>query len=89
MTTPKTGAHSERSACNSAGSSVYELAIVAAKEAKRINEKFYAAKKMPPNNLVHTALKRVIGGQVAYRLGEDVSGNVKADSGNGGGETEE
>jgi DNA-directed RNA polymerase subunit K/omega len=86
MTAPKAAAHNEGAFCNPSGASVYELAIAAAKEAKRINERFYEAKKTPPNNVVLTALKRVAEGRVAYRMQADESGKPQDEPGNGGNE---
>ena len=80
MTAPKTVTQSEGGVLEFAGLSVYEIANAAAKEAKRINEGFHAAKQLPPDNLVRAVLKRVIDGQVGYKLEEDAPGNRGGDS---------
>jgi hypothetical protein len=49
-------------------SNVYEIAVASAKEAKRMNERFSAAKKLPPENVTLTAIEKVIGGGVTYKL---------------------
>jgi DNA-directed RNA polymerase subunit K/omega len=83
MTAPKIETNGERSCCNPEGASVYEIAIAAAREAKRINERFYEAKKIPPRNVVITALKRVAKGRVAYTIEEEAPEKAQDDSGNG------
>jgi hypothetical protein len=66
MTAPKTATQSNSGSCRFAGLSVYEIANKAAREAKRINGVFQAAKKLPPENVVRTALKKVIGGEAEH-----------------------
>jgi hypothetical protein len=75
MTAPKTATGDEEGGCNFAGMSVYEIANAAAREAKRVNSRFSAAKQKPPDNLVRTVLKKALNGQVAYRLEKDAAGN--------------
>ena len=75
MAVPKMATESEDGACPFAGPSVYEIAMAAAKEAKRINDRFYSAKEMPPENVVVTALRRVMKGEVAYKMGKENPGN--------------
>jgi DNA-directed RNA polymerase subunit K/omega len=89
MTAPKTAAHNQGASCNLPGGSVYELAIAAAKEAKRINERFYEAKKIPPTNVVITALKRVAEGRVGYTIEAHADAKPKQESGDDGEQREQ
>lgn len=64
---------------------VYEIAVASAKEAKRMNERFFAAKKLPPLNVTMAAIEKVIGGGVTYRLdgGSSTEGPTADDKVNG------
>ena len=79
MTAPKIATQREKWSYKLEGLSVYEVANVAAKEMKRINDRLYAAKEMPPTDLVHKTLKRVLRGEIAYHFEE--SGPRKEDNG--------
>ncbi len=47
-------------------SNIYEIAVASAKEAKRINRRFLREKKLPPDNVTITAIRKVIEGNVPY-----------------------
>lgn len=85
METRKTDNHDESEVSRFSGSNVYEVAVASAQEAKRINHKFYVAKKKPPDNLVITAIRKVVGGEVGYTVegegdGYEPHGNVNGHS---------
>jgi hypothetical protein len=52
---------------------VYEIAVASAKEAKRMNERFFAAKRLPPANVPLKAIEKVVGGGVTYKLDREDS----------------
>jgi len=79
MTAPKTATQRGKWNYELEGISVYEVANVAAKEMKRINNRFYAAKETPPTDLVQKTLKRVLDGKIAYHYEEN--GPRNGDSG--------
>jgi hypothetical protein len=70
MTAPKTVTKRGKWNYKLDGISVYEVANVAAKEMKRINNRFYAAKETPPTDLVHKTLKKVLDGEIGYHYEE-------------------
>lgn len=74
METRKTDNHDELEAPKFSVSNVYEVAVASAQEAKRINHKFYSAKKKPPDNVVITAIRKVVGGEVGYTVEGDDDG---------------
>ncbi len=85
METRKTDNHDELEVSRFSLSNVYEVAVASAQEAKRINHKFYVAKKKPPDNLVITAIRKVVGGKVGYTVegdgdGYEPHGNVNGHS---------
>lgn len=71
MAAPKMATENENAARKVDGPSVYEIAMAAAREAKRLNDGFCSAKEMPPENVVVTALRRVKKGDVAYKMADE------------------
>lgn len=50
-------------------SSKYELVIVAAREARRLNEFYRRSLATPPKRVTLEAVERVVGGHVKYKFG--------------------
>jgi len=56
------------------GSNKYELAIVAAREARRLNDWMRRSGETTPGKVTAQALERVIRGEVAYEYVEESEG---------------
>ena len=75
METGKFNEEADKNVYSSTVPNVYEIAVASAREAKRINERFYVAKMLPPSKLAITAIKNVIDGEVPYKVESQGSGN--------------
>lgn len=78
MRAQKDGGHGDKDDFRSSVSNVYEIAVASAREAKRINRRFSVANQLPSIDIVRTAIRKVVGGDVAYsvEIEDQVSGEL-------------